>query len=364
MIGSPAGILKELEEAEARPDEPALAAPPAHKPAPAEPSLEASRANQPAPAEPAPAAPPGSLPTPGAPAPAAPPPGYNPAPPGTQSDAGMLKSEAIGKILDKPVKLSIAKETPLADVLKSVKEAAQAAHGSEIQIYVDPTVSPLLKRGVEFDLEGILLRTTLSLLLSQVGLNWTVQDGLIIVSTDQGLQNYRRIASHFSRAFGALDQLYVAPGGMSEEFLAKFDAPITLSFPQETPLDEVLKAIREATKAPGGPGIPVFYGPPAIIWEAMNTHRPAKIGMLPVRIDVKDVPLRTCLALLFAPQGPTRDLGNGMAAPPGPSLDGRLLDGLLIIGTQDWVGSLSVPQGFAPGGIGGGMGGMGGQGMR
>jgi hypothetical protein len=51
-----------------------------------------------------------------------------------------------------------------------------------------------------------------------------------------------------------------------------------------------------------------------------------------------------------------------MVAPP-LTLDGRLMDGLIVIGHPDWVKSLSFPRAGAPGGMGPGMGRMGGQGM-
>ena len=350
MIGTPEGILKELEEAEktAGADDAPVAA--AVEPPQARPTPPVAAGRPEAGADPLSSEKLAEVLTPSA--------NLTDSvlePP--KPDPGTLKTRAIWKALDKPAKLAITRGTPLSEVLKTLKTSVKAIDGGELQIFVDPAVAHSLEREIEFDLEGIPLRTSLSLLLSQVGLNWGLQDGVLIVSTTQGLTNYQRIAAHFSHEFNIHDQL--APSfELSPEFLAKFDAPITLSFPEETPLEEVLKAIRAATKGPGDSGIPVFYGPPVTIWDRPD---PEKIGRLPTRIDVKDVPLRTCLALLLASQGPGKDLGQGMGASP-PVLDGRLLEGLLVVGPANWVQSLSIPQGgFGPGmgpvqGMGGGQG--------
>ena len=63
-----------------------------------------------------------------------------------------------------------------------------------------------------------------------------------------------------------------------------------------------------------------------------------QIGALPVSIDLKDVPLRMCLALVLAQlEG---------------DLDGRLIDGLLVIGSRQWLQSLANQAGNPVGGSG------------
>jgi RNA polymerase sigma factor (sigma-70 family) len=271
------------------------------------------------------------------------------------------KWQAIEAALEAPLKLTIAKETRLVDVFKALKQAVLPAAGAAIPIYIDPSIEGKLTIPDEFDAQGIPLRAALSLLLSQFGLDWDLQDGLLIISTSNGLQEYRRIASHFSSQLGLSLDAFSAPSSLSPEVQAKFDAPISLSFPEPIPLDEVMKVIRNATRSNGSAGIPVFYGP--AVWDsARGSSR--KIGNLLVRIEVKEIPLRTCMALVLGFQ--PRSLLTGEENPkplPLLHLDGRIIDGVLVIGEGTWVQSIPSRQGGFQGGMGSGMGRMGGQGM-
>jgi len=336
IISSVEGILQELKEAEAAEEVAGKFPPPALK------------ANEAAPKTAAPA----ELPPQGVENPQASPP----------PDVGKLQSQLLEKTLDAPVKLSIAKETPLGEVFKSLKKVAVLPDGRPIPVYIDPSLDRVSISG-EFDLEGVPLRTVLTLLVSQNGIGWDVQDGLLIVSMPEGLQNYRRIAAHFSPQLGPASD-GIGPGNPSREMQATLDAPITLSFPKPTPLDEVMKSIHEATKGADNAGISVFYGPPVRILSQRMKPGPdggkeiRKIGALPVQIDVKDIPLRTCLALLLG-QPPPRVVTAASENDASPPLDGRLIDGVLIIGTDDWVKSIQLHQG----GMGRGPGMSGGMGM-
>jgi hypothetical protein len=257
------------------------------------------------------------------------------------------RRQAIEAALAAPLKLTIAKETPLSDVFKAIKQAIPPADGAAIPIYIDPSIEAERTISDEFDAQGIPLRAALSLILSQVGLDWDLQDGLLIISTSSGLQEYRRIASHFSSQLGMSIDGFSAPPGLSPEVQAKFDAPISLSFPEPTPLDEVMKAIRNATRVAGSAGIPIFYAPKIV-------------GTLPVRIEVKDIPLRTCLALLLVSRTQAVNHGSGVGFPF--SLDGRLIDGVLVIGERTWVSSIPIRQGGFQGGLAPGWGAWAGKG--
>ena len=47
----------------------------------------------------------------------------------------------------------------------------------------------------------------------------------------------------------------------TKQILEKLDEPISMSFANETPLDDVLKYIRQATTTPTFPGIPIYVDP-------------------------------------------------------------------------------------------------------
>jgi hypothetical protein len=101
------------------------------------------------------------------------------------------QNEAVLKALDQPLTISFAKPTPLSDVLAHVKSAATKA-GNSLPIYVDPRgleaaeVKPDSK--VTIDLEGVPLKTSLRLLLKQLYLAYCVRDGVVIISSVEGVR--------------------------------------------------------------------------------------------------------------------------------------------------------------------------------
>jgi hypothetical protein len=99
------------------------------------------------------------------------------------------KTKSIIAKLDQPVAMSFPNETPLEDVLKYVKQATQDASDSGIPIYVDPLgmqeADKTLTSPVSIDLEGVPLRTTLRLLLKQLGLTYTVKDGFLMITSQE-----------------------------------------------------------------------------------------------------------------------------------------------------------------------------------
>ncbi len=92
--------------------------------------------------------------------------------------------------------MSFANETPLEDVLKYIKQATTTPNYAGIPIYVDPLglqeADKTMTSTVQLDLEGIPLRRTLQLMLQQIGLVYFVDDGLLVItsqeSEDQGLR--------------------------------------------------------------------------------------------------------------------------------------------------------------------------------
>ncbi|HMF36469.1 MAG TPA: hypothetical protein VKF17_07505, partial [Isosphaeraceae bacterium] len=99
------------------------------------------------------------------------------------------KTKSIQVKLDQPIAMSFPNETPLEDVLKYIKQATQGANDSGIPIYVDPLglqeADKTMTSPVQIDLEGVPLKTTLRLLLKQLGLTYTVKDGFLMITSQE-----------------------------------------------------------------------------------------------------------------------------------------------------------------------------------
>ena len=98
------------------------------------------------------------------------------------------KTKGIIAKLDEPISMNFANETPLEDVLKYIKSATQGPNDSGIPIYVDPVglqeAEKTLTSPITLDLEGVPLKTTLRLMLKQLGLTYTVKDGLLTITSE------------------------------------------------------------------------------------------------------------------------------------------------------------------------------------
>jgi hypothetical protein len=103
--------------------------------------------------------------------------------PRKQLPADVERNKAIEEKLEKVVPMSFPDETPLRDVLKYIKEATKGTGGTDIPIYVDPIglqeAEKTIDSPVTLDLDNVPLRTTLRLMLDQLGLGYTVRDGLL-----------------------------------------------------------------------------------------------------------------------------------------------------------------------------------------
>ncbi len=98
------------------------------------------------------------------------------------------KSDAIDAALDKPIPIQFPNETALDDVLRFIKEATKGPDlPNGIPIYVDPfglqEAEQTMKSPIQLDLEGVALRTTLTLLLKQLGLVYEIKDGELMIIT-------------------------------------------------------------------------------------------------------------------------------------------------------------------------------------
>ncbi len=112
-----------------------------------------------------------------------------------EDDDDLARNQAILKELNKVVSMSFPKETPLEDVIKYVKSATQSDRmPNGLPLYLEPeglqeaektTSSP-----VTFEIEDAKLKTSLRLILKQLGLGYYIKEGLVII-TSLGDEDYQ-----------------------------------------------------------------------------------------------------------------------------------------------------------------------------
>jgi RNA polymerase sigma factor (sigma-70 family) len=94
------------------------------------------------------------------------------------------------------------------------------------------------------------------------------------------------------------------PGTRS--ILGALEQKLPMNFPNETPLEDVIKYIRSATEGPGFPkGIPIYVDPQGL-QEAEKTMTS------PVSIDLEEIPLKTTLRLALEQLGLSYRVKNGL----------------------------------------------------
>lgn len=98
------------------------------------------------------------------------------------------KTLAILADLEKPISMKFPDDTPLADVISYLRETTKSAAFPEgLPIYVDPQglqdSDKTMASTVAIELEGIPLKTTLTLLLRQLGMVYHVRDGVLILTS-------------------------------------------------------------------------------------------------------------------------------------------------------------------------------------
>jgi hypothetical protein len=106
---------------------------------------------------------------------------------------GDAKSQRILATLEQPVAMSFANETPLEHVLMYIKAATTSPNYGGIQIYVDPVAlnkaEKTMMSRVTLDVEGVPLKTTLRLMLNQLGLDYVVEDGMLKIGGASTMSN-------------------------------------------------------------------------------------------------------------------------------------------------------------------------------
>jgi hypothetical protein len=94
----------------------------------------------------------------------------------------------IVKALEQPVSMRFPDETPLGDILKYIQANTHGPNEAVIPIYVEPIglqeAEKSMGSSIALDLEGVPLKVTLHLALAQLGLDYNVRDGLVLISSE------------------------------------------------------------------------------------------------------------------------------------------------------------------------------------
>lgn len=98
------------------------------------------------------------------------------------------KTVRINAELEKPVSMPFGNETPLEEVIKYIKTATTGTGLEQgIPIYVDPVglseAEKTMASPVTLNLDGVPLKKSLKLMLSQLDLTYTVKDGLMTITS-------------------------------------------------------------------------------------------------------------------------------------------------------------------------------------
>jgi hypothetical protein len=115
------------------------------------------------------------------------------APPADLGPGKDPRSKLVFGILDRSVAMKFPNETPLEYVIKYIKTATKSPEAPNgVAVYVDPVglqeAEKTMTSPVQMDLEGVPLRRTLQLLLAQLGLFYTVEDGMIFITAQSSEQ--------------------------------------------------------------------------------------------------------------------------------------------------------------------------------
>jgi serine/threonine protein kinase len=106
------------------------------------------------------------------------------------------RTKAIVAKLGELILMPYDKETPLEDVLKYIQTATRGPAYSGIPIYVDPIglqeSEQSLTSTIRISVEGVPLRTTLRLLLRPLDLNYYVDDGLLVIISNEQMSKRRQ----------------------------------------------------------------------------------------------------------------------------------------------------------------------------
>ena len=207
--------------------------------------------------------------------------------PKSSTEKVSTRTKSILAKLERRVPMSFAEETPLEDVLKYISQATISGQNDPgLPIYIDPIglreANTILTSTVKLNVENTPLKETLPQVLKQLDLAHVVKDDVLIISSRKGIYLEKKAA------------LIVAKDASpkTKAVLEKLDEPISMSFGDGAPLDDMLKYVKQATTTATFAGIPIVVDPLGLkqVDRSLNST---------VLIDLEGVPLKTTLRLML-----------------------------------------------------------------
>jgi hypothetical protein len=203
------------------------------------------------------------------------------------------RTKAILAKLDERVSMVFPNDTPLGQVLNYVKQTAKnGPDDSGIPIYVDPVGLDQAEvpffATVTINAKDVPLKVALANVLEQHHLAYVVKDEFLLISSPDGIEE-------------DLQERSVTVGFASPKtkaVLAALERPVSMGFANETPLEEVVSYIKQATKTPAFPGL-------SIILDDYGFREAEKTPASPVSVELEGVPLKTTLRLMLKQLGVT-----------------------------------------------------------
>ena len=127
----------------------------------------------------------------------------------------------------------------------------------------------------------------------------------------------------------------------SRRINAELAKPIEMAFPDQTPLKEVVRYIRQSTSSPAFPGgIPIYIDPDGL-QDADKTEAST------VAIDLHGLPLRVTLRLLLRQISLTYQVGDGLLMITSPASEDRPASERMMTGMGGGMGGMGGGMGFA-----------------
>jgi hypothetical protein len=197
------------------------------------------------------------------------------------------RTRAILTKLEQRVSMPFPNETPLDDVLKYVKQATiKGQNDPGLPIYVDPLglrdTNRRLTSSIVLNVKDSPLKVTLPQVLKQLDLVYVVKDEVLFISSRKGI--------YLEKKETLIPARDASP--KTKEVLEKLEWPISMTFPEETPLDDLLKYIKQATTTATFAGIPILVDP-------LGLREVDKSLASNIQIDLEGVPLKTTLRLML-----------------------------------------------------------------
>ena len=184
--------------------------------------------------------------------------------------------------LDDPITISFPYQTPLGVVVRDIKNSTnKGGNAPGIPIYVDPPglreLGKSLTSTVKIDVKKAPLKNALKQILDQLGLAYVVKDEVLFISSPKAVDREQKETSGV---------LAIDTSPKTKEAVAELSKTILMPFPNETPLNDLLKYINQGAKSK-------IYVDPAGLTDAGKTLQST------FSIDLEGVPLQTTLRLLL-----------------------------------------------------------------